>query len=166
MRRAPRPDRCPSLNSHQSGCPVQALLGRDSFAQCPLEQLSNLVIFASAGNNLVALQNAPRVSVHDEDRVIAGIQKNRVCGLWPHTIEREQFVAEFSRWPCEHPLKRSVVALIEKTHKSFQPLRFLPEVTRRANQLLKLMLRRATDSADGQQSRSPKIAERLLNICP
>src|SRR3979490_3247733 len=105
MRRTPRPNCCASLKFHQSGCPVQALLGRDSFAQSPLEKLSNLVIFARAGNNLVPFKNAPRVSVHNEDRVIARIQKNRVRGLRPYTIEREQFVAELSRWPREHPVE-------------------------------------------------------------
>src|ERR1700674_2407220 len=105
MRRSPRPDRSPSLNSHQSGCPVQALLGRDSFAQCLLEQLSNFVIAPYAGNNLVPFQNAPRVGVHNKDGVIAGIQQNGVRGLRPYTIECEEFVAEFGGWLREHPLE-------------------------------------------------------------
>ena len=67
-----------------------------------------------------------------------------------------------------HPLNLSALSptLIEKAHKRFQPLRFLPEVTRRANQLLKLRLRRAPDSANGQKPRFPKVAERSLNVRP
>src|SRR6266446_952145 len=169
MRRAPRPHRSlgrPSLDSRRSGCPVQAPLGRGSFAQRLLEQLSDKVITHSAGNNLVPFQNASRVSVHNKNWVIAGIQQNRVGGLRPYTIDGEQFVAELGGWLREHPLERSAVTLIEKAHKRFQPLRFLPKVTRRANQLLKLRLRRAPDSADGQKPRSPKVAERPLNVRP
>ena len=98
--------------------------------------------------------------------MIAGIQQNRVRSLRPYAIEREQFVAEFGGWLREHPLERSAVTLIEKAHKRFQPLRFLPEVTCRADQLLKLRLRRAPDSAGGQKVRFPEVAERLLNVRP
>ena len=111
-------------------------------------------------------QNAPRISVHNKNRVIAGIQQNRVGGFRPYTIDGEQFFAELGGWLREHPLERSAVTLIEKAHKCFQPLRFLPEVTRRANQLLKLLLRGAPDSVNGQKPRLPKVAERLFNICP
>src|SRR5208282_145582 len=106
-------------------------------AQCLLEQLSNFVIAGRVGNNLVPFQNAPGVSVHNKGRVIAGIQQNRVSGLGPHTIEREQFAAEFAGWPREHPRQRTSITLVEKGHKRFQALRFLPEVARGANQLLK-----------------------------
>src|ERR1700681_2293961 len=169
MRRAPPPHHtlaCASLNFHSSGCPVQAPFGRDSFAQRLLEQLSDMVISHRARNNLVPFQNAPRVSVHHKNGVIAGIQQNRVGGFWPYTIEREQFVAELGRWLCEHPLERSAITRIEKAHKCFQPLGFLPEITRWADQLLKLTPRRAPDSADGQKPRFPKVAERLLNVRP
>src|SRR6266849_4993562 len=159
MTRAPRPGR-------RSRCPVQAPIERGCSAQCLLEQLSNFVIAGRARNNLVPFQNTPRVSVHNEGRVIAGIQQNRVRRLRPYAVEREQLVAKFGRWPREHPRQRPAVTLIEKAHKRFQPLRFLPEVTRRANQLLKLRLRRTPDSADRQKPRFPKVAERPLNVCP
>src|ERR1039458_3113578 len=160
MTRAPWPHR--SLHCHRLALDSCGSLRRQRL----LEQLSNFVIARRAGNNLVPFQNAPRVSVHNKDRVIAGIQQNRVRGLRPYTVEREQFVAEFGGWPREHPRERPAVTLIEKAHKRFQPLRFLPEVTRRANQLLKLRLRRAPDSVDRQKPHFPKIAERLLNVRP
>ena len=50
--------------------------------------------------------------------------------------------------------------------QSVAALRFLAEVTRRADQLLKLRLRRAPDSAGGQKVRFPEVAERLLNVRP
>src|SRR5260370_12368241 len=103
----------------------------------------------------MTFQNAPGVSVHNEDRVIAGIQQNRVRSLRPYAIEREQFVAEFGGWLREHPLERSAVTLIEKAHKRFQPLRFLPEVTRRADQFLKRRLTTAPDSAARPNARFP-----------
>src|SRR5713226_169660 len=159
MTRAPRPGR-------RSRCPVQAPIERGCSAQCLLEQLSNFVVAGGAGNNLMPFQNTPRVSVHNKGRVIAGIQQNRVRRLRSYPVEREQFLPKFGRWPREHPRKRPAVTLIEKAHKRFQPLRFLPEVTRRANQLLKLRLRRAPDSADRQKPRSPKVAERPLNVRP
>ncbi len=111
-------------------------------------------------------QNAPRVSVHNKNRMIARVQQNRIRRLRPYTIKREQFVTELARWPREHSFERSAVTPIEKAHKRFQPLRFLPEVPRRADQLLKFRLRRAPDSADAQKPCSPKVGKRLLNIRP
>src|ERR1700674_273292 len=169
MRRTSRPHHslgCTTLDSCRSGCPVKAPLGRGYFAQRLLEQLSDMVITHGAGNNLVPFQNAPRVSVHNKNRVIAGIQQNRVGGFRPYTIEREQFVAELGGWLREHSLERSPITSIEKAHKCFQPLGFLPEITRWADQLLKVTPRRAPDSADGQKPRFPKVAERLLNVRP
>ena len=154
----------------------RALRNRNS-AQCRLKQLSNLLIAcrrfcrgaSRAVDNPMPFQNAPRVSVHHKDRMIAGIQQNRVRGLRPYAIERQQFVAEFSRWSREHARQRAAVALIEKVHEGFQPLRFLPEVARRTDQLLQLRLRRAADSADRQKSRSPEgcraPSQRLSTPC-
>ncbi len=151
----------------------RALRNRNS-AQCRLKQLSNLLIAcrrfgrgaSRAVDNPMPFQNAPSVSVHHKDWMIAGIQQNRVGGLWPDAIERQQFVAEFSRRSGQHARQRAAVALIEKVHEGFQPLRFLPEVARRTDQLLQLRLRCAANSADRKKSRSPEVAQRLLNVCP
>src|SRR5258708_5961737 len=98
--------------------------------------------------------------------MIARIQKDRIRRLRPHTIEREQFVAEFARWPREHSFERSAITLIEKVHKRFQPLRFLPKVPRWANQLLKRRPRGAPDSTDGQEPCSSKVGKCFFNIRP
>jgi hypothetical protein len=98
--------------------------------------------------------------------MIAGIKKNGVGGLWPNSIQRKQFFAQFRRGPREHSLQRTAITRIEKSNESFQPLRFLPEVSRRANQLFKLMQRRSANSSDRQKPCSSQVAKRLFDVGP
>src|SRR5271157_3268847 len=98
--------------------------------------------------------------------MITGVEQNRVRSLRPNTIESEQFFPEFRCRPCEHPSQRPVITIIEKTDKRFQPLRFLPEIPRRPNQLLQLGLRRASNPLDRKNSLPAQVAERLLHVCP
>src|SRR5271169_2122634 len=161
--RPPRGHRCPKIKCPRLGLNRRGSLGR---RQCLLKQPSNLVIARRARNDLMPFQNAPRVSVHYKDWMIAGIQQNRIGGLWPYAIQREQFIAELGRWPREHSRQRPTITLVQKADKRLQVLRFLSEVTGRTNQSLKLRLRRVPDSSDGQPPRFPKVAERLLNVRP
>ncbi len=65
---------------------------RMMISQCDLHGTSNLVVFLRRLDKPVPLENPPRVSIHDEDFMLAGIKENSVSGLGTYPIEIEKFI--------------------------------------------------------------------------
>src|SRR5450755_3617417 len=92
------------------------------------------------------LEDSSRVSVHDKNRMIAGVEQDRIRGLWAHTVKSEQLFAQFGCRVRKHFRERPVIPFIEKTDESFQALSFLSKISRRADQCFQFRLRRVPNS--------------------
>src|SRR5271170_5021022 len=110
-------------------------------AQSPFHEAANLVILCAATYHLVALEDPASVGIDYKDRAIARVEQDRVGGLRSYTVQLQQLPAQLRSRSGEHSLQRSSIASTEKCHEVFQPLRLLPEITGRANQLLQLRQR-------------------------
>src|SRR3984957_12625433 len=62
--------------------------------QGTLEELANIFVVRFLWQNPMAVQDAARISIHDEDGMISRVQKNRVRGLRTHAVQAEQLFAE------------------------------------------------------------------------
>ena len=51
----------------------------------------------------MTVENAARICVDNEHRMVAGAEKNGVSGFRPNPIKRERFLAKFHRGLSEHP---------------------------------------------------------------
>ena len=56
--------------------------------QRPLNQLSNFVILSVAGDRLMPLQHSASVGVDNENRMLAGIEQDRIRSLAPNAFLR------------------------------------------------------------------------------
>ena len=69
-----------------------------------LHQLAYVFVPRLGSDQSVALEDAPGVGVHDENRVSAGIEQDGVGGFRTYAVERQQFFPQLIGRLCEHPL--------------------------------------------------------------
>ncbi len=72
----------------------------------------------------MAVEDSPRVSIHHEDRMIAGIEQNGIGRLGADAVQIEQFFAKFRRGTREQLRQRAFVPLVQKRDEKFQSLAF------------------------------------------
>ena len=144
----------------------KARLFARQWLECALKQFADLFIVCIRRQYLMSFQNAPGVSVHNENRMIAGIEEYGVRCLGAYSIEIQKFGAELIRRFREQIVERSRMVRIQKFDEGLQPPCFLPEITGWPDQLLELAQRSRPDPVDGENSCVPQIAQRSLDIGP
>ncbi len=100
------------------------------------KQFTNLFIRRIFAKDFVPAQNAPRIRIHNEHRMISGIEENGIGSLWTDAIQIEQLFAQPSCGLRKHSGQRSRIPLIQELNEELQPSGFLPEVSRGPNQAL------------------------------
>jgi hypothetical protein len=121
-----------------------------------LEHFPNLFIVRCFGENLVAGENPPRVSIYHEDRMVAGVEQNGIGGFGADPVQVEKFFAKLFRGTGKQLGQRALVPLVQKRDEKFQSFCFLPEISRGANQALDLSQRCAADSSNAEQARAAR----------
>src|SRR5689334_25057499 len=86
----------------------------------------------------MAVEDPASVSVHNKDRMVAGIQEDRVRCFRSNAIQSQKLSAQLGAWLGEHPPQRSSVVRVQIGNKSFEPSRFLPEVSGRTKELFEV----------------------------
>jgi len=66
-----------------------------------MEELLNLVVRVFSMSEIVAFKNAAGVCIDDEDRMRAGVEKDRVGGFRADAVDREELFAECCRGSSE-----------------------------------------------------------------
>ena len=61
--------------------------------QSLLEESSYFFVIRIRRENFVAIEDAPGVCIDDKDRVISGIQENRVGSFRSNSVQAEEFFA-------------------------------------------------------------------------
>jgi hypothetical protein len=79
--------------------------------------LADVFIGGFFWQNAVPIENAPGVSIHHENRVISGIEKNGIRSLRPYAVQAQQFLAELWGRLREQFAKGSAVMLIQEGYK-------------------------------------------------
>ena len=114
----------------------------------------------------MTFEHSAGVSVDHKDRMVAGIEQNRIGCLWADTFLREQLVAQLLGGGCQHGVLGSTVLFIQKPDEVFQPLRFLAEISRGANQLFKFGQRQFADALHAQSSGIAEVRQGTFHVGP
>ena len=114
----------------------------------------------------VALKNAAGVGVHDEDGMIAGVEQDGVGGLRAHAAERQEFRAELVHGLGEHAVERATILFVKKTDERLQPLRLLPEISRRPDQLLQSSQRNLAKPLHAEGTRAAQVDDCFFHVAP
>ena len=61
--------------------------------QSVLKESPYFFIIRIRRENSVAIEDAPGICIHDKDRVISGVQENRVGSFRSNAVQAEQFFA-------------------------------------------------------------------------
>ena len=75
-------------------------------SQPTLKQGPNVLVICARPKNAVAVENAARVSIDNENRMISRIKQNGVCCLRAHAIQAEKFIAKLIGRPREELIQR------------------------------------------------------------
>ncbi len=86
----------------------------------------------------VAFEDAAGVGINNEDRTVAGVEKNGVGGLRADAAEAEELSAKDGSWRGEQFIERAVVGVEEEFYEGLESFGFLAEVAGRAEELREL----------------------------
>src|SRR6266487_1699551 len=114
----------------------------------------------------MALRNSSSVGVNHENRMLSGVEQNRVGSFGTYVFESKEFIAEFGSGLREHFLQRTAIGSIEECHKQFEASRLLAEVTRGADQCLQTPNRDSANPGNAQYVSGTQFVEREFNIRP
>ena len=81
------------------------------------------------------LEDSARIGIHNENRMLAGIQQDGVRSFRTNAMNGKEFFAQDSGWSVKHFAERAVMLRSQKMHKLFQFAGFLPKVARRTDQV-------------------------------
>ncbi len=115
---------------------------------------------------LVAFEDAPGVSVHDEDRVLSGIKQDGIGGFRPDAVNAKELLAEGLGRSAKHFDQRALIFRSQEAHKSLQFLRFLPEVAGGTDERGQAAERYGFDGAGCEQFLAAKFLDGELDIAP
>src|ERR1700677_1086500 len=99
----------------------------------PLEHPANFFVLSLAANPSVPRHDALCISINHEDRVLPGVEQNRVRGLRADSPHSQKLFAELNCRRCEHSPERSAIVRAQELDESLQRPRLLAVVARRAN---------------------------------
>ncbi len=88
----------------------------------------------------MALQNAPRVGIHNKDRVICCVEQDGIRGFRTDAVNTQELLSQLCGGSVEHCRKGAAMLFSEKNHKLLELAGFLPEVAGRTDEAGELRL--------------------------
>jgi len=72
---------------------VEFIIQRHVGREAALEEATDFFVGVPRSGELMTLEDAPRVGIHYEDRVFAGIEENGIRGFRADAVDREELLA-------------------------------------------------------------------------
>ena len=72
---------------------VEFIIQRHVGREAALEEATDFFVGVPRSGELMTLEDAPRVGIHYEDRVVAGIEENGIRGFRADAVDREELLA-------------------------------------------------------------------------
>jgi len=138
------------------------LIGR----KAALEENAQMVVRLIGRSELVALEDAARIGVNNEDRMTTGIKEDGVGGFRPDAVDGKQLLAQFLRGNAEHAGERARVVFPNKVCEGFQFASFLPKVAGGTNEAGKASNGNVFHGAKREKSFAAKIRNSTLHVGP
>src|SRR5262252_4974400 len=140
-------------------------LGGDG-AERLFKKRPDLLVFSSPRRDRMPIDDAARISVYHEYRMIPGVQSNRVGGLGADAIQVKKLLAQLGCGKGEQFFQRAFELIIEESDKRFQSCRLLAEIARGTDEALEAAKLHPANSRNAQKLRLPEILEGALHIGP
>src|SRR5215831_19259916 len=137
-----------------------------SLRQCLFGNVSNFVVRRFRTDRIMPLQHTPGIRIHDENRMVACVEENRVCRLWANAFQLHQLFAQLQGWLGKHRSQRSAIAAIDESYKLFQPFRFLPKIPGRAYEQLEFSKFCCSNLVDTQLTCCAQVRNCSLDVGP
>src|SRR5208337_4787435 len=134
--------------------------------QAVLKEGANFLVGLFAMGDMVALQNAPGISVNHEHRVLPGVEEDGIGGFGADAVNGEELLPENGGRRAKHFRKRALVGVPQETYKRFQLPRLLAEVAGGANPPGQAGGRDAFDGDRGEQFLAAQIADGAFDVAP
>jgi hypothetical protein len=114
----------------------------------------------------MALQNAPRVGIHNKDRVVSCVEQDGIRGFRTDAVNTQELLSQLCSGSAEHCRKGAAMFFSEKLQECFKLPRLLPEVARRADEAGELRLRNFFNSGGRKQVRLAQIGDGARGVYP
>src|SRR5258708_34152842 len=82
----------------------------------------------------MTLENAPRVGIHNKDRVICCVEQDGIRGFRTDAMNTQELLSQLCGGSVEHCRKGAAMLFSEKNHKLLELAGFLPEVAGRTDE--------------------------------
>src|SRR5258708_22721280 len=114
----------------------------------------------------MALQNAPRVGIHNKDRVICCVEQDGIRGFRTDAVNTQELLAQICGGSAEHYRKGAAMFFSEKNHKLLELAGFLPEVAGRTDEAGEPRLGTFIKSGRPKQFRLAQIGDGACGVYP
>jgi len=111
-------------------------------------------------------QNAARVCVYDEDRMIARVEQDGVGGFRANAVEFQQLGSELCSRLGKHAVQRSRILPVKECDERLEIARFLAEVAGRPHERFKFIERQITHCADAESVGATQVDQGFLHVAP
>ena len=138
-----------------AGCPgsstTESLIKRGSAVDNASSTIPRISSYADFGwNSVMALQPRAWCSIHHENWMMSGVEKNRVCCLWTNARLHQPLLVQFECRLSQHRRQRSTISLFDKSDEFFPSFHLLPKVSRWAHEQLEFFKLRCPNSVEAQ----------------
>src|SRR5258706_3598525 len=114
----------------------------------------------------MALQNPPRVGIHNKDRVICCVEQDGIRGFRTDAVNTQELLSQLCGGSTEHCRKGAAMFFSEKNHKLLELAGFLPEVAGRTDEAGELRLGNFFNSRRPKQFRLAQIGDGACGVYP
>src|SRR5258708_23120469 len=114
----------------------------------------------------MALQNAPRVGIHNKDRVISCVEQDGIRGFRTDAVNTQELLSQLCGGSVEHCRKGAAMLFSEKNHKLLELAGFLPEGAGRTDEASELRLGNFFKIASAKQFCLAQIGDGACGVYP
>ena len=114
----------------------------------------------------MSIENAPGIGIHNEDRMIARVEKNGVRGFGPDAVDAQELFTELRGRRAEHGGERAAILPTEECQEFVELSGFLPEIARRPDQAGEFRARHLFHCERRQQLCAAQIGDGARGVFP
>jgi hypothetical protein len=130
------------------------------------EEIADFVVGEFGMSMAVAFEDAARVGIDDENRMLTGVEKNGIGGFRADAAQGEQLLAKKWSGGGEHFREGAAVGFEEKVYEGFESFGFLAEIAGRAQQPRNPRGMNTAYSVRCEDASSAQIANGALDVGP
>src|SRR5260221_2371244 len=114
----------------------------------------------------MALKNAPRVGIHNKDRMIPCVEQDGIGGFWTDAVNGEELLSQGCGGSAEHRGEGAAMYFSEKRHERLEFAGFLAEIARGTDEAGELGVWNRVDGGGGEGVGVAEIGDGAGGVYP